>query len=334
MRDLLDPLGRHACGGRDAVRREALKDLLGIAAIDDLRARVSKAVPDDDRGNAHRELAFLPRPNGDPLIGVGRRTRKPRVHMDEGAAADIATALAELTVASGVTHLGNPPHQEVGAKGQDVSSVGDVELGKPAGAKYPLDRPLEDVLVHGVELGMGRATQGLSEARRDHAHVPLDRVGYEERRCAIASVFKWLELALQGVHGLVPAHFLEPARAPAQGAHGASDPVGVVQGLDSSLSPEGQLPRVHGIVGIPLDLLRPAFDDADEHAAVGVILSAQGRVPVVDTSDQVLRKSGRALHEVLAHGWPAGRQNGCPGTGASQELQKCSSVQGHIVRVR
>ena len=86
---------------------------------------VAQPFPDDDVGDAEGKLAFPPRMDGHPPVGVGRRHRKPRVHMGEGASR--AIALPKLAVPPRELHLGDPSAKKIGPEGEQIAAVGEVE---------------------------------------------------------------------------------------------------------------------------------------------------------------------------------------------------------------
>ena len=88
--------------------------------------------------------------------------------------------------------------------------------------------------------------------------------------------------------------------AVAAAPHCAGDAVGVVEGLYAGLAAGVGLALVGGIEGIALDLLGPAFHDADEDALAGRAVAAKAGVPVVLAADEVFREAHRALDAELA----------------------------------
>ena len=102
----------------------------------------------------------------------------------------------------------------------------------------------------------------------------------------------------------------------------ASNPIRVVETLESSLASNTEATAIDGMIGIPFDLDRPSFSRSYMHAAAGWTLSTDGRVPGRDAGHLVFRR-----HDVGndPFGWKvrtgAGDRRGCRST---EQLQKRS----------
>ena len=270
-------------------------------------ARCGQAVGDDHVRHAQREQALLAGAHEKPLVGVGGRHRKPRLHLYERAA--LALALPEVAVAPRVAHGGDPRVQEVGAERQHVARVVDVEVGQAVLVEHLLDGPAKVGLLEHL-VGHVAATVARHEAIDHVAHVGARRLGYEHHGLLVAGGALVIELIGEAADGVGPAYLLVLARSALAGAYQRpAYAVGVVERLQARLAACAVLAAVDRVVDVALDLLGPALHHAHHEPLAGGAAAAERGVPVGKARHHVFRHLQRALYVLLLLGDATGRED-------------------------
>ena len=228
------------------------------------KGRVIEVLSDDHVHQRQEESAVGAGPQGDPLAGPGGHLAKPGVKGHH---------LGPVLLGSGeLLYVGVlDPAEIVPAGGDQVLDVGVVNTGQIAVGRVVGDRAAA-VAGRGMA-GMVRRAEG----RHEVLLVGSDglRMGSPDQGLRPVFCLQLLQLRGDFLKGLFPGDRFEPALAhPFQRL---LQPIRVIKGLQTGVSPGTQPAIAQRMLGMAVDLHRPAVLDRDRDAALDAAHLAQRR---------------------------------------------------------
>ena len=323
--DLFDCLRGNACLRGDRFRSEFFE--VGTASQGLCSRWVGQPIFDNDMCDAKSKDAFHSRLNVNPRICVGSGHRESRIYMDQ--CATFPVALSELAVSAGVTCRRYPCVQEIRAEREHVVCVFNFEVRYSVLAEHLLDGSFEVGPFDGFIRHVPSAEFG-GERLGDHAKMASDRVGDQHHRVLVSTGLELAQLEIQPAQGVSPAHLFVLARSAfSRSKQRAFDSVWVIQVLQAALTTSAVLAHIDRIIQIALDFFGSTFHDSNHDAFACAALSAQCRVPVVQSRHQVFRHLQRRFYQQLLGGDAARQKYYGRRSGAAGQSQKLSSCEGH-----
>ena len=320
-RDLADAVGGEAGGAAHGFGRhpgDEVADAGGLFRRHALRPLL--AHDDLHHGRGHEALGL----GGDGVPGVGARPghREAGLDLHEPRRAAVADPARPRVVA------GEPGRRA--ERLQEVRPERDHHLGPGEVVVGDLPAP-EDALVGGADRLVAErlvADPARPEGGRPARDEPGEGAGQRRRdqrhAVAAARLVERLQPVDEILLRLFPRDRIEhapPRRRVGDAATvGPGDAIGVVQPLQRGLAPHAEPAAVDGVLGVALDLDRPALPGADADAAAGRALPADAGVPRGDAGNDVVGGHHEGDDPLGRHRRAGGGRR--RGAGAAQHLEE------------
>ena len=262
--------------------------------------------------------------NRQPLVGVGRRQRIPRVKVIMTPPVPRVFPGAKLAVPHCVGRRTAPGGQKITAETDQRIGVGNVVVRQPVAPQNIRHCAAIARVIH-----RRKRQPPPPECLRKPVGDPREP-GVARLRNQQHPLPPVVQRRIKAVPRLIPANRPEPPRPPRPvPQHRPPNPVGMIQRLQNGVRRRRLLPLIRGETRIPPRLLRPSLHHPHQQPFPAGHRSVISGVPVVPPPHQILGYRRRALHPQLIVKQVAGYR---PRSGDASPGQKFATAYLHHQR--